>query len=110
MCRKTDLSVCCGWRVVAQQCSIGKGIDEPSSAPASSPAPALRADVCQQGPHVRITAGTVVTLVAPEQRRQMDAIGAELGIDIGRQPAPAAEAPADAEGRRRALDDLFNLY
>jgi len=65
--------------------------------------------------HVVITAsmprtGTVVTLVAPEQRPQLQAIADELHIDIRQQAEPQPENPADSEGQRRALDDLFNLY
>lgn len=58
-------------------------------------------------------AGTVVTLLPLEQRPQLQAIAEELRIHIDSQPAPQAEelaAEADPEARRRALDDLFNLY
>lgn len=58
-------------------------------------------------------AGTVTTLVAPEQREQLLAIAAELGLDMREEPEPAAELALDAEGNvddtKRALDDLFNL-
>ncbi len=53
-----------------------------------------------------------MTLVSPEQQARLDAIAAELHVDIEQQqpPPPLAEAPEDMEGQRQALDDLYNLY
>ena len=60
-----------------------------------------------------ICAGTVTTLVAPEQLEQLLGIAAELGLDLREEPEPAAELALDADGNvdktKKALDDLFNL-
>jgi hypothetical protein len=61
------------------------------------------------GPH---PAGTVVTLLPPEEQAQLQAIAQELHIDIASQPEPAAapiEAVEGTDEQRQRLDELYHL-
>ena len=61
-------------------------------------------------------AATVTTLVTPEEAQRLQAMAADLGIqlqEIAEPPPPVLSADSDAvdvDSARRGLDDLFNLY
>ena len=64
--------------------------------------------------------GVVTTLVTEAQLPALQAMAAELGIDVTPAPPPPPELPLGAEGEgegsvdvetaRQGLEDLFNLY
>ena len=58
----------------------------------------------------------MTTLVTPEEAQRLQAMAADLGIqlqEIAEPPPPVLSADDDAvdvDSARRDLDDLFNLY
>lgn len=57
----------------------------------------------------------VTTLVTQEELPRLEAIAAELGIDVKmllpiQLDLPAGADEGDTEATRRGLEDLFNLY
>ncbi len=66
-------------------------------------------------------AGTVTPLAAPDQAAAVREAAAELGLELGDLPEPAAlalapgaaggdSAPADVDAAKRGLEDIFHLF
>ena len=57
----------------------------------------------------------MTTLVSPDEVPQLEAMAAEMGIELQRLPEPPALEPAAVEGAdledvKRGLDDIYQLF